>query len=148
MYLQCSKYTFLSNFTQTIYRWIYCIKKNCVADTKWVFVKVHCITLTKTCLIMPGDEGEMEKKKKKKQNLKQNWKTWKPTKQGGLPASIRPPQNIRSDLGAWLRTCRCRTQEGPGAEWQSTEHSPLSPKLVSHVSMLANKGIPLGLGQW
>lgn len=90
MYLQCSKYTFLSNFTQTIYRWIYCIKKNCVADTKWVFVEVHCITLTKTCLIMPGDEGNGKKKWNK--NPKQNWKTLKTTKQGGLPASVRPPR--------------------------------------------------------
>lgn len=127
MYLQCSKYTFLSNFTQTIYRWIYCIKKNCVADTKWVFVLVHCITLTKTCLIMPEDEGNGKKKWNK--NPKQNWKTLKTTKQGGLPASVRPP---RTSVLTW-RLAQVLHPEGNrcGDEAQSPRHFPRSQWTVS-----------------
>lgn len=139
MYLQCSKYTFLSNFTQTIYRWIYCIKKNCVADTEWVFVKVHCITLTKTCLIMPGDEGEMGKKWK---TQNKTGKPWRPPSREGARFHSRL-QNIRSDPGAWLSIC---TQKGTGMEWWSTEHSLLSPKPANRVSIWQTRAHPWGWG--
>lgn len=78
-----------------------------------------------------GNGGE----KRRNKNLKQNWKTLKPTKQGGLPASIRPPQNIRSDLGAWLRTCKAPhpggNRCGVSDEAQSTRHFPRSYWTVS-----------------
>lgn len=108
---------------------------------------------------MLGGEGGGNVKTKPKTNKKpkQNWKTLKPTEQGGLPASIPffPRTSILRGqkltthygvLGAWLRTCTepASTSDQVPEGWR-TEQSPLPPKLVNHVPRWHTRAPP---GDW
>lgn len=107
MYLQCSKYTFLSNFTQTMYRWIHCIRKL----SGWHWSELPCESIAwhrvRHASLCQGVRGQCENKTKSPQ--KRHGKALKPTKQEGpLASTVHPSVSLLPWGGRGPRTGACR----------------------------------------